>query len=224
MREARFRRLAKTLDRRQSDLTVLMERVHKSHNFSAILRNCDAAGVFRVHAIPPLDGLPLHRSSSSGAHKWVRVKRHPDTASAVAALKAHGLRLIAAHPGEQAADFRAVDYTQPTALLLGSELDGLSEEALSLADQTVAIPMYGMVRSFNVSVASALLLYEAVRQRAAAGMYETPDIGDEDRARVLFEWSYPRLARKLRDLGVSYPKQDETGALVDSEGLAALKG
>ena len=213
MNPERFQKLARALRRRQPDLTVLMERVHKSHNLSAILRNCDAVGVLEAHAIPPEEGLQIHSHTSAGTAKWVRLVRHHTIQSAIKELKGLGFRVVAAHPGPDAVDFREVDFTVPTALMMGGELLGLSDDALSLADLQISIPMVGMARSFNVSVATALLLFEAFRQREAAGMYDESRIDPEEMGRILFEWAYPRIARHCRNRGTRYPSLREDGGL-----------
>ena len=97
--------------------------------------------------------------------------------------------------------------------MMGAELLGLSDEALELADGRISIPMVGMAQSFNVSVATALLLFEAFRQREAAHMYDEPRIDPEDMERILFEWAYPRIARHCRDRGTPYPPLREDGGL-----------
>ncbi len=211
MNAERFRKLQEVLGRRQPDLTVLMERVHKSRNLSAILRNCDAAGVLQAHAIPPKDGLEIHGHTSAGTSKWVKVVRHRTLQAATECLRAEGFRIVAAHPGDGAADYRDVDFTAPTAIMVGAELLGLTDEALSLADQLVEIPMLGMASSLNVSVATALLLFEAARQRTAARMYQTSRLPPEEFERILFEWAYPRVSRRLREDGRTYPTLSPTG-------------
>jgi tRNA (guanosine-2'-O-)-methyltransferase len=190
-----------------------MERVHKSHNLSAILRNCDAVGVLEAHVIPPEEGLQIHPHTSAGTAKWVRLVRHRTTEAAIKELKSRGFQVLAAHPGPDAVDFREMDYTTPTALMMGAELLGLSDEALELADGRISIPMVGMAQSFNVSVATALLLFEAFRQREAAHMYDESRIDPEDMERILFEWAYPRIARHCRNRGTPYPPLREDGGL-----------
>ncbi|MBW3535319.1 MAG: tRNA (guanosine(18)-2'-O)-methyltransferase TrmH [Gemmatimonadetes bacterium] len=224
MRPERFRRLREVLDRRQPDLTVLMERVDKPHNFSAILRNCDAVGVLEAHVVPPRHGLDLSQATSAGTDKWVAVRRHADVAAAAEHLKALGFGLVAAHPASDAVDYRDVDFTAPTALLMGAELHGLGEEALALADVRVIVPMEGMVRSLNVSVATALLLYEARRQREEAGMYERPRLPADVYERLLFEWAHPRLARDYRGRGEPYPALDEEGGVLAPGGIPGTPG
>ena len=209
MRPERFHRLRSVLARRQPDLTVLMEKVHKSHNFSAILRNCDAVGVLDAHVVPPEKGLDLHHGTSAGTRKWIRVRRHATVQDAMGHLHGEGFRVLAAHPSPD-----AVDFTRPIAVMMGAELHGVSDEGLALADEHVVVPMMGMVHSLNVSVATALLLYEAQRQRAAAGMYEECRIPPEAFSRTLFEWAYPSMAAEHRREGRPYPSLDDDGQLL----------
>lgn len=214
MRPERFYRMKAMLDRRQPDLTVLMEKVHKSHNFSAILRNCDAAGVLEAHVVPPEHGLDLHHGTSGGTRKWIRVHQHPDVVSAVRHLQAEEFHVLAAHPSRQARDYRAVDFTRPTAIMMGAELHGVSDEGLEAADAHVALPMLGMVHSLNVSVATALLLYEALRQREAAGMYGESRLDAARYRATLFEWAYPTLAKRFRSEGRPFPDLDRDGQIL----------
>jgi len=211
MRSERFQRIRDVLARRQPDLTVLIDRVNKSHNFSAILRNCDAAGVLEAHVVPPDKGLALHHGTSAGTKKWVRVRLHEELASAISHLHTAGFRVIAAHPSDAAIDYRKIDYLQPTAILIGAELDGVSAEGLELADAHVSVPMLGMVRSLNVSVATSILLFEAMRQRDEAGMYSNSRLSPDDFERHLFEWAWPSIASKRRREGRPYPKLTADG-------------
>lgn len=214
MNPDRFQRLRRTLARRQPDLTVVMDHVHKSHNFSAILRNCDAVGVLDAHVVTPDEGLDLHHGTSAGTKKWIRVVHHASVERAAAELRERGFRLVAAHPSSDARDFRDVDYTRPTALLMGAELHGVSEEGLAAADLHVEIPMLGMVHSLNVSVATALLLFEAARQREDAGMYEESRLDPVEFERRLFEWAYPSVAFSRREEDRPYPALTETGEII----------
>jgi len=214
MTPERFARLRRALTRRQPDLTVVMDRVHKSHNFSAILRNCDATGILEVHVVDPEGGLDLHHGTSAGTKKWVQVNRYEQVGDAVTHVKAAGLTVLAAHPSEGSLDFREIDYTKPTAIMMGAELHGVSAEGLALADQHVVIPMLGMVHSLNVSVATALILFEAARQRADAGLYDTSRLSQDDLERRLFEWAYPSLASKRRREGRAYPSLSPDGEII----------
>ena len=117
MNAERFRTLQRVLDLRQPDLTVLMEEVHKPHNFAAILRTCDAVGVLQAHLVTRPDGVPMSRHIASGSSKWVQVEHHASIEGAIRFLKGEGFRLLVAHPDERATDYREVDFTQPAALL-----------------------------------------------------------------------------------------------------------
>lgn len=196
-----------------------MERVNKSHNFSAILRSCDAVGALEAHVVPPGHGVDLHGPTSAGSDKWIDVHRHHDVESAVQSLHRRGFTVLAAHPSPDARDYRALDLTRPTAFMMGAELYGISHEGLELADAHIVIPMAGMVRSLNVSVASALLLFEAKRQRDAAGMYERPRLDEESFGRRLFEWAYPDIAARCREASVPYPALGPEGTLLEAPDL-----
>lgn len=213
MTPERFRRLQRILARRQSDLTVLMDEVHKPHNLAAVLRTCDAVGIGQAHLVPAED-FSGRFGSSTGAARYVRIRRHQTLSDALSFLRERGMAVVAAQPGPGAADYRTLDLTRPTALLLGTELEGLSDEAVAAADHHVAIPMQGAVTSLNVSVAAAVILYEAERQRAAAGAYEHPLADDGATRRTLFEWAHPRIADLCRRRGVPYPELDEDGVIL----------
>lgn len=215
MTPERFQKLKKVLQTRQPDLTVLMEDVHKPRNFAAIIRSCDAVGCLQTHAIAP-DGLPFNRpKAAAGSRRWVKTLRHNTLASAYRKLKIQGFNIVVAHPSKQSLDYRDYDYTQPTALVMGSELRGLSQEAIATADSSIVIPMQGMVQSLNVSVSAALILYEAQRQRQLAGLYEQRRIDDEIYRQLLFEWSWPKIAHLCRQRNIAYPDIDlDSGELL----------
>jgi tRNA (guanosine-2'-O-)-methyltransferase len=211
----RFHRVREVLDRRQPDLTVLLEDVQIPRNLAALLRTCDAVGVLEAHAIWRSGGqLKISRPASGGTRKWVPVRKHRDLDAAVAQLRERGFRILAAHPADRAVDYRQVDYTLPTAVLLGQEETGVTPRAVELADALVVIPMMGMGVSLNVSVAAALILFEAQRQRAAAGLYDRPRLDPEVRDRLLFEWTYPVLARLCRKKTVAYPRLGPEGEIL----------
>lgn len=211
---------------RQPDLTVCLEQVHKPHNVSAIIRTADAVGVHQVHAVWPTTRMRTLVSSAAGSNSWVSVKTHRSIGDAVGHLKAQGMQILATNLSARAVDFREVDYTRPTCVLLGQEKTGITEEALALADQDIIIPMIGMVQSLNVSVASALILYEAQRQRQNAGLYRRDNsmLDEEEQQRLLFEGGYPVLANVAKRKGLPRPQIDEQGQVVASaEWWAAMQ-
>ncbi|AIM24196.1 tRNA (guanosine(18)-2'-O)-methyltransferase TrmH [Serratia ureilytica] len=226
MSPERYARICEMLATRQPDLTVCLEQVHKPHNVSAIIRTADAVGVHQVHAVWPTTRMRTLVSSAAGSNSWVSVKTHPTIGDAVSHLKAQGMQILATNLSARAVDFREVDYTRPTCVLLGQEKTGITEEALALADQDIVIPMIGMVQSLNVSVASALILYEAQRQRQNAGLYRRDNsmLDEEEQQRLLFEGGYPVLANVAKRKGLPRPQIDEQGQVVASaEWWAAMQ-
>ena len=221
MTPERWKRLNDALSRRQPDLTVILENVHKAHNVAAIVRTADAVGLTEIHAYVRPDALKRgvlkrHPFVAGGSERWVRVETYSAVTPAMHRLRERGLAVVAAHLTENAVDFRAVDYTRPTAVLLGQELYGVSPEACALVDRFISIPMVGLVGSLNVSVAAAVVLFEAQRQRAAAGLYDRCRLDEERYRHLLFEWAYPEIAAYCREHGKPYPLLDEAGELAQA--------
>ncbi len=214
MTAKRLQMLQRVLDQRQPDLTVAMAGVHKEHNVSAVLRSCDAVGVWEAHSLGQEGRLTIRRTAAGGVQRRVGLRQHADIAEGCAFLKQQGFALYAAHWSERAVDFRSVDYTRPVAILLGRELEGMPREAAVAADSHITIPMLGLVESLNVSVAAAVILYEAQRQREAAGLYRRRRLDDMTWRRTLFEWIQPRIARYCREQGLPYPELDDDGHVV----------
>ncbi len=215
MTPERLKRITNMLKHRQPDLTVCMEQVHKPHNLAAVVRTCDAVGVNNVHAVWSTRHTKVSGSTATGSQNWVKVHSHDDIQAAVKELKAQGMQILATNLSDKAVDFREIDYTKPTAILMGQEKFGISEEALALADQDIIIPMVGMVQSLNVSVATATILYEAQRQRENAGMYAGEcQLPAEEQHRILFEGGHPIYAQACRRKGLAYPPLDEEGQIV----------
>ena len=216
MTPERIARLRAVLDRRQPDLTVITDFVHKQRNTSAIVRICDGVGIMRLHMVVGEESYRAFRGTAVGSHNWVEVRRHPALGDALDAVRAESMQVLAAHPAPTVVDYREVDYTRPTALLLGTERAGLSAEAVAAADQCIAIPMVGMVSSYNVSVAAGIILAEAQRQREAAGLYENCRIDAATYERLFFEWGHPQVRDFCRARGLAYPALDESGEIADS--------
>jgi len=187
--ERRAKRIRDVLARRQPDLTLVINNIHDPHNVSAILRSCDAFGVQRVHLLYTDTAFPsLGKKSSASAKKWVETVRHPDAASLASVLSADGYALIATGFNATATPLPQWDLTRKTAIILGNEHRGVDAELEPLVDGTMYIPMQGMVQSLNVSVAAAVILYEAFRQRLAAGRYDRPSLPPEELERLAAVW------------------------------------
>ena len=216
MTPERSARLRRVLDRRQPDLTVVTDFAHKPRNLSAVLRVCDAVGVMTVHAVIGEHDYRAFRGTAMGSQQWVAVREHRLLAPALEPLRAAGYQLVAAHPAADSVDYRDIDYTAPTALLLGAERQGVSSEGLAWADHSVNIPMVGMVGSLNVSVAAGIILAEARFQRQRAGLYDRVRIDDATYQRLLFEWAHPQLRDFCQQRGLRYPALDAAGEIVDA--------
>ncbi len=187
----RRQRVSDVLARRQSDLTVVLEDVHDPHNVSAVLRSCDAVGVAAAHLVYRNETPPQQvfaRTTSASAAKWVETIRHDSVEACYAALREEGFTILATVVGAESRGLYDIDFCLPTALVFGNEMRGLTEEAIARADGRIVIPMMGMVQSLNISVACAVALYEALRQRRAAGHYDAAKFDAQTHERLTEEW------------------------------------
>ncbi len=211
----RFERIKNVLNCRMKNLTVLIEAVNKPHNLSAILRTCDAAGVFEANFISEKDKVKTFNSTAQGSQEWVKLNNHETTISAVSELKKKGFKLYGTTLNERSTDYRNFDYSENTCFVLGAEKWGLSDQLISKVDESIFIPMSGMVQSLNVSVAASILLFEAIRQRESKSLLPIKGEGlsAEEYEKTLFEWSYPELASICRKSGNKYPKINQYGEI-----------
>ena len=185
----RLERIRGVLARRQPGLTVVLENIHDPHNVSAILRSCDAVGVVRAELLYTLEPFPkIGKKSSSSANKWVERRKHTSVSECVATLRREGFAVLATRLSPGARPLYDFDLTGRTAFILGNEHRGVSDEAAQEADALVQIPMMGMIESLNVSVAAAVCLYEALRQRRAVGMLDTPQFSDGELQELAEAW------------------------------------
>ena len=143
MADNRFKRVKTVLDKRQLDLTVCLDEVHKHHNLSAIVRTADAVGCHHIHAVWPKEQRRLTNNTSGGSKNWVETHMHNDIDEAVNTIREQipGVQILATNLSDSAVDFREIDYTKPTAIIVGQERDGISDKALAHADQHIIIPM-----------------------------------------------------------------------------------
>jgi tRNA (guanosine-2'-O-)-methyltransferase len=188
--EQRLHRLETALRYRQPDLTVVMENIHDPHNVSAILRSCDAAGVMDVQLIYTSREFPdLGKKSSASAKKWVGQRHFESVKECYDTLREEEYVIFATHLEEVSKSLYEIDMTKKIALVVGNEHEGVSKEAAELADGILQIPMFGLIQSLNVSVATAVILFEAVRQRIAAGHYTKAKLTDAKLKKFLKEWA-----------------------------------
>ena len=178
MREERKNRIESVLLKRQGNLTVVMENVHDPHNISAVMRTCDSVGIQDIYVLNSV--IPRHDyfgvKSSSSAAKWLTVHHFSNTALCFAALRTKFDLIYTTHLGVDSVELYDMDFTQSIALVFGNEHDGVSEEAQKLSDGNFMIPQMGMIKSLNISVACAVTIYEALRQKKSAGHYDNTNI------------------------------------------------
>ena len=192
----RLQRMASVLARRQPDIAIVLEDVHDPHNVSAVLRSCDATGVSEVHLVYANEEAPeLSRGVSAGAKRWLRTTQHADVESCYQALRAQVRTIYATTLAGEALDLYDVDLTEPCAIVFGNENRGLSPRAIDAADAAMRIPMMGMAASLNISVACAVILFEAMRQRRIAGRFDEPAVDRARMRKTLARW----LERDERD-------------------------
>ena len=215
MTPERLALIKKSLNMRQTDLTVVMENVRKPHNLAAVARTLEAVGGLEIHAITELTSIRLTQMSAGGSKKWIKVNKHPSTEQGLTHLKQNGFQIVATSLGKTSKDYRTIDYTKPTAILVGEELEGISEQAIQMADENISIPMIGMVQSLNVSVASALVLYEAYRQRMTAGSYDKRSLDEKTYMTLLFEACHPKIANRCQQKRIPYPAIDEDAKILE---------
>jgi len=211
----RYQKITTVLKRRQPDLTLITDEVHKGRNLSALIRTCDAVGIDTIHTVVPKAGYRHYCGTALGSQKWVNINTYSSVTTAIKQLKQQQHTVIAAHLTSTAMDYREIDYTQPTAIVLGTEKQGVSHEALALVDTCITIPMQGMVESLNVSVATGMILAEAQYQRLQAGLYEYQRLSDASYQQRLFRWGYPALAAFCDAKGITYPALNAQGDIVD---------
>ena len=198
-REAKFKWV---IAKRQSNLAVVLENVHDPHNVGAVLRTCDSVGVseiFVLYTEPQLnfERLELGKRSSSGARRWVDVHFYTDLELCFAHIQQKYEYIFSTHLEENAKPLHELDLSQSVALLFGNEKDGLSQKALSYSNGNFIIPQVGMVESLNISVACAVTLYEAYRQRKTKGFYdEHPVMGEVEQDALFKEFT---RRHELRD-------------------------
>jgi tRNA (guanosine-2'-O-)-methyltransferase len=174
MTNERRQKIESVLSKRQNDLTIVLENVFDPHNISAVMRSCDAVGVQEIYVLNTK--IPRHKKwgarSSSSAAKWLTVHQFENTEECFAALRKKYSTILTTHLSTDAVSLYGLDLTRSVALVFGNEHSGVSEEMIGLADGNFIIPQVGMIRSLNISVACAVSLYEAFRQKEAAEHYE----------------------------------------------------
>ena len=192
MTPERSARLLSVLHKRQAGLTVVLENVFDPHNISAVMRTCDAVGIQDIYVLN--NRIAPHKKwgskSSSSAAKWLTIHQFSDAEACFRQLRTHYDLILTTHLSSDAIGMHEIDFSKRIALVFGNEHDGVSEDIRALADGNFIIPQVGIIKSLNISVACAVTLYEAFRQRTLAGYYEKASLPEDQMKELLSDWGF----------------------------------
>lgn len=190
MTPERYQRLVRVLDKRQNNLAVVLENVFDPHNISAVMRSCDAVGIQEVYVLN--SKIPRHKKwgakSSSSAAKWLTIHQFTEAQPCFDALRKKYDRIMTTHLSSDAVSIYGMDFTGSLALVFGNEHSGVSDDIRALADGNFIIPQVGIIKSLNISVACAITIYEAYRQKHLAGHYEQKNLPDGQYKDLMNQW------------------------------------
>ena len=192
MTPERNERLTSVLNKRQMNLTVVLENVSDPHNISAVMRTCDAVGIQEIYILNSI--IPLHKKwgakSSSSASKWLTIHQFTDVQTCFEALRKKYDKIYTTHLSSDAVDLYDMNLTEKVALVFGNEHSGVTDELIGLADGNFIIPQVGIIKSLNISVACAVSVYEAFRQKTIAGHYNQPQIVGAELEALRTSWGF----------------------------------
>jgi tRNA (guanosine-2'-O-)-methyltransferase len=192
MTPERKEKLETVLSKRQSDITIVLENVFDPHNISAVMRTCDAVGVQEVYVLNTK--IPRHKKwgakSSSSAAKWLTIHQYENAEECFSSLRMKYSKILTTHLSSDAVGLYEIDFTKSLALVFGNEHSGVSDEIRVLADGNFVIPQMGIIRSLNISVACAVTLYEALRQKTNAGHYNKRSLDNVQYNELLTDWGF----------------------------------
>jgi tRNA (guanosine-2'-O-)-methyltransferase len=192
MTPEREERLRSVLNKRQDNITIVLENVFDPHNISAVMRTCDAVGIQDIYVLNTK--IPAHKKfgqkSSSSAAKWLTIHQYTNALKCFDELRLHYNTILTTHLSSDAVPLHSINFTQSIALVFGNEHSGVSDEIRALADGNFVIPQVGIIKSLNISVACAVTVYEALRQKTLAGQYEKRGLQEERFNKLLNEWGF----------------------------------
>ena len=190
MTPERYQRLMQVLNKRQNNLAVVLENVFDPHNISAVMRSCDAVGIQDVYVLN--SKIARHKKwgakSSSSAAKWLTVHQFTDADTCITEIRRKYGKILTTHLSSDATDIYDMDLTQSVALVFGNEHAGVSDEIRALSDGNFIIPQVGIIKSLNISVACAVTIYEAYRQKKRAGHYDQRNLPESRFNNLLKDW------------------------------------
>ncbi len=190
MTPERRHRIESVLSKRQGNLTLILENVFDPHNISAVMRSCDAVGIEEIYVLNTR--IPRHKKwgarSSSSAAKWLTVHQFDNLEACMAEVRKKYSKVLTTHLGDDSKSLYELNLTESVALVFGNEHAGVTDEIRALADGNFIIPQVGMIQSLNISVACAVTLYEAFRQKQAAGQYDSLGLRSERFNELQKQW------------------------------------
>ncbi len=190
MTSERFERLTSVLHKRQPDITVVLENVFDPHNVSAVMRTCDAIGIQEIYILN--NRIPPHKKwgyrSSSTAAEWLTIHQYVDVNECLDELRKRYSKIYTTHLSETATELYDINMTESVAFVFGNEHFGVSDDIKKLADDDFIIPQVGIIKSLNISVAVAVTLYEAYRQKKLAGHYDRIKLEDAKLTKLKTDW------------------------------------
>ena len=189
--EARWDKIEEVVKKRTRHITVVVEDIYQPHNASAVLRSCDGFGIQDVHIIENTNHFDASSQVTIGADQWLTLHRYKEknannTEACFRRLKENGYRVVATTPHENDTNLNDLPIDDKTALVFGTELDGISERAKDLADGFVKIPMAGFSESFNISVSAAVCLYNVTRRLRASDVNWR--LSDQEMEELKYTW------------------------------------
>ena len=189
--ENRLALFKQVLEDRGRYITILLEDIYQSQNASAVLRTCDCTGIQDVHIVEEHNEYEINRDVALGADQWLSLHYYNEGENniyrAVKSLKKQGYRIVATSPHKEGSTPENFDLQKGKAVLMfGTELNGLSDRALELADEYIQIPMAGFTESYNISVSAAITLY-TLRKRLELSPLQWK-INEEEQSELLLNW------------------------------------
>ena len=190
MTSERQQKIEAVLSKRQNDLTIVLENVFDPHNISAVMRSCDAVGIQEIYVLNTK--IPRHKKwgsrSSSSAAKWLTIHQFDNAEQCFESLRKKYSTILTTHLSSDAVSLYEIDLTKSIGLVFGNEHSGVSDDIRTLADGNFIIPQMGMIQSLNISVACAVTLYEAFRQKQSAGHYEQQKLSNTEYKDLSNQW------------------------------------
>jgi tRNA (guanosine-2'-O-)-methyltransferase len=194
----RLEKIQRVVDERTFSSVIVLENIYDRGNASAVMRSAEALGFGQVHMIEATDAFKESQRTTAGADKWVEIRKWKTTADCVSELKKQGKQIVVTHLDQTSKKIAEVDFSKPTAIVLGNEKDGVSKEMIEAADHRVILPMVGFVQSYNISVAGALSFYHIYMDRVRR-LSKQGDLTDEEKM-ILRAYYYLRTQPSGEDV------------------------